>query len=423
MPFQGPYLYPIFTTYRNDVPLSLETGPLEAGHLRELFLCNQYRHNDHHSLYTEHHPDPLERRMHDYPDVEVVDWTGGPPQWILGIETGYALDSAYNNAWKALGEALQAKDWNKLEPWKYHGIPEELAKLNMPFEPPPSTFYQGVNRILFTSLTELQATVHRNNLYAMYLTGMAYIVNATKMNFCHNLCPSGWMRGSPGFVAAERHWRRLRGFPVLDPSEDDESTADFDEAIQEQEVNPDALVASATPPDPSPTMEMEDEQASTLDSTQWEAGALRQHFGHSVLFPFAVSNVELLRGLGERRDYIRAFSRLTLGGSPPLVPTEVPDFDLDDLIDRLEAIPREDEVPDLPGWDYDSTRQEPPEATSEVPSEPFVWPAITQQATPPLSWEDFWSTLDGEGVNTTDEDEVNGSLANHVILTHPSVSN
>ncbi|KDN40002.1 hypothetical protein RSAG8_08451, partial [Rhizoctonia solani AG-8 WAC10335] len=200
------YYFPIFTTYRNDVPLTVE-------------------HNNHLSPYSEWHPDPLERRIHQYPDVEVLAWDDHDPQWYIGLDTSHALNGAYRHALQVFGDAVQPAGWNRREPWLSYDFTTPLAQLGMPYLPKPTSFYDGLYHLPFETLEELQLKVHHNNFYAMCLIASAFVINAVKMNNYHNLAHSGYMRGSPGFVAAHRYWCRLNRHPVTDRSEDDESTA------------------------------------------------------------------------------------------------------------------------------------------------------------------------------------------------------
>ena len=442
------YTFPIFTTDCNNVPLLLVTGRMEATHLLELYECYADVNNNHPTSYTDNHPDILERRIHQSPDLEVVSWNHGDLQYYVGLNTGYALQNAYYNARVAFGEALQPAGWNRLDPWRRYDFATELDKLGMPLIPEPSEFHNGVYHLPFESLEKLQHVVHRNNVYALSLYAYSYIINAVLMRNYHNLAPSGYMRGSPTFVGAERRWRRLHGFPVLDRSEDDQSAAgelsdlnnqadselnryntDFDMLAEEQEDSADALAAAA-PPDTNSSMETEEPApADSFNSASWQEGALRSTFNREGLISFALANVELLRSLRERRDDHAPFSNMSNAGSPPVVPSSIPELDLYDLIERLEAIAdprgsvelmergRRGRV-DQPDWEWPT---DPAPANAPAMGSPR-WPTNTQQHTPPLNWEDYWSTMSGEGF-THDQLNVGGSLVDHVIFTHPSVTN
>ncbi|KDN39704.1 hypothetical protein RSAG8_08622, partial [Rhizoctonia solani AG-8 WAC10335] len=270
-----------FTTLTNiTTTLRLTTGIYEAEHIRELLLYYADKHNDHPSPYSEYHPDPLERRIHQYPDVEHYSFGGLDAHWYVGVHTCHALNGAYFHALQAFGDALQPDKWNRREPWLYYDFDAALARLGMQPLPRPHTFHQGLYHVPFESFTELQRTVHRNNFFAMCLFATAYVVNAVKMNHFHNLAYAGYMRGSPGFVSAHRHWCRVRGYPVLDRSQDDDSAAgefklsnltlrlkftsgeltDFDALVQEQWESVDALAASSPAAPDTPMEEDEPER-------------------------------------------------------------------------------------------------------------------------------------------------------------------
>ncbi|CAE6501085.1 unnamed protein product, partial [Rhizoctonia solani] len=165
-------------TYRNDVPLSWETGILEATHLSELYLVYADQHNDHLSPYSDSHPDPLERCVHEYPDIESVTWEDHEPHWYIGITLSHALNNAYRRARQVFGDALQPEGWDRLEPWRTYNFEAELATLRMPNIPQPIAFHEGAYHFPFNSRIELQRIVHLNNFYAMCLYAYAIIINA-----------------------------------------------------------------------------------------------------------------------------------------------------------------------------------------------------------------------------------------------------
>ena len=226
------YYFPIFTTYRNDVPLAADSAAMEARHIRDLYYSYADKHNNHLSPYSEWHPDPLERRIHQFPDVEVYTWDDYEPQWYLGVDTSHALNGAYRHALQVFGDALQPTGWNRREPWFDYDFASKIAELGMPYIPKPTTFHEGLYHVPYASFKTLQDEVHHHNFYAMCLIATAFVINAAKMNHYHNLAHAGYMRGSPGFVSAQRYWCRVTGYPVIDRSEDDESTAVSSHALE-----------------------------------------------------------------------------------------------------------------------------------------------------------------------------------------------
>ncbi|KAF8754157.1 hypothetical protein RHS01_06495 [Rhizoctonia solani] len=137
---QSFYCFPIFTTYRNDVPLSPETGIIEANHVRDLYYIYANRHNDHPSPYSEN-PDPLERRIHAMPDVEVFLMADDhPPQWFLGVDLAHALHGAYYHALQVFGDAVQPTGWNRHDPWGNYDYASKLEEINFPYIPRPICF-------------------------------------------------------------------------------------------------------------------------------------------------------------------------------------------------------------------------------------------------------------------------------------------
>ncbi|KAF8750292.1 hypothetical protein RHS01_09342 [Rhizoctonia solani] len=134
---QSFYCFPIFTTYRNDVPLSPETGIIEANHVRDLYYI--YANRTMITLHpTQNHPDPLERRIHAMPDVEVFLMADDhPPQWFLGVDLAHALHGAYYHALQVFGDAVQPTGWNRHDPWGNYDYASKLEEINFPYIPCP----------------------------------------------------------------------------------------------------------------------------------------------------------------------------------------------------------------------------------------------------------------------------------------------
>ncbi|GAB1526356.1 hypothetical protein RhiTH_009523 [Rhizoctonia solani] len=138
--FDNLYYYPIFTTYCNNVPLNAHLGIVEARHIFKLYHCYADKHNNHTSPYSEWHPDPLEQRLHQSPDVEVYYWDNNKAHWYVGINTSHALHGAYRHALQTLGDALQPDNWDCSKPWQDYDFGSKLAELGMPCIPKPVDF-------------------------------------------------------------------------------------------------------------------------------------------------------------------------------------------------------------------------------------------------------------------------------------------
>ncbi|CUA75241.1 hypothetical protein RSOLAG22IIIB_11604 [Rhizoctonia solani] len=418
------YYYPIFTTYRNDVPLNRHASIIEAEHVYDLYYCYADRHNNHLSSYSEWHPDPLERRIHQHPDVDAFSLTGNAPLWYLGIDTSHALHGAYRHALQVFGDALQPVGWNRREPWLEYNFADRLAELGMPYIPKPISFYQSVYHAPYESFGELQRRVHHNNFYAMCLIAIAYIVNAVKMNHYHNLAHAGYMRGSPGFVSAHRYWCRLNGYAVLDRSEDEESTADFELIAEEQRESLDALVPAAPPiplPPPQEDLALPSASDRAFNAADWQVGAPRRSTGNDS---FASIDPELLRDLLEGGDDLDIISNFATTDSPPVALSNFLAFDVYDLIERLQEVSDLQRPSEPTGWGNDTTEPAWEWPTEPAPAEapamgPPVWPSAPQQSTPPLNWEDYWSTMRGERI-TQANIESSGQLIDYIVSTHPA---
>ncbi|KAH7311798.1 hypothetical protein B0J17DRAFT_773478 [Rhizoctonia solani] len=411
------YIYPIFTTYRNDVPLSTVTGIYEGTHVREL-ACLGDRHNDHPSPYSESHSDPLERRIHEFPDVEYHSLGGHSPQWYVGVDLCHALNSAYYHALRDYGDALQPDNWNRREPWLYYDFDAALARLGIGPLPRPHTFLQSLYYAPFESLGELQQTVHANNYYALILNAMARVVNAIKMNHGHNLAYASYMRGSPGLTSANWLWFRLQGHPVLNRSEDDESTAEFDELVRDQMESADALEDDFPVPQ---DVSMEEDDS---DRRSENAPLIGEHcpcLGDLGRSPLGFNLVDPVRTLPERPNSLDSIFPDPVTGSSDSSP-----LGLDCLVDKLEDLAVTQSSSELAGsgaidsdteWEWTTE----PTLHKAPPMGPPTWPTVPQQTTPPLTWEDFWSTIKGEKV-AAEEVPKGSSLIDHIIITHPAAS-
>ncbi|KEP45717.1 hypothetical protein V565_247380 [Rhizoctonia solani 123E] len=397
------YIYPIFNTSRNHVPLCETTGIYEADHIREMLIEYGPKHNDHPSPYNATHPDVLERRMYQKPDVESYSRGDRGLRWYVGAQTSHALNGAHFHALQSFGDALQPVNWNRDLPFLPYDFDTELAHLGMGPLPRPATFHEHLYQIPFESLGELQRTVHHNSFFAMCLYATSLVINAVKMNHHHNLAYANYMRGSPGLVSAHRYWCRLRGFPVLDHSEDDESAADFNEYIEEPK-DADNLAADTSPPRASPMEEDEPEGSPDYPSfsfEEWRAGALQGAIGPFGRDPFAFTVLNSVRRIPGRSDDLHPIAANDATGSST-APVD-PSHNLERVISRLEALavslvhgePVERYGTPIPGWDW-PTEPAPPEAPAMGPPE---WDIAPRIASPPLTWEEYWSSMRKEGTD------------------------
>ncbi|KAF8749955.1 hypothetical protein RHS01_09621 [Rhizoctonia solani] len=153
---------------------------------------------------TQNHPDPLERRIHAMPDVEVFLMADDhPPQWFLGVDLAHALHGAYYHALQVFGDAVQPTGWNRHDPWGNYDYASKLEEINFPYIPRP---------ICFTSISTTSPLTPSMNYSAKSTTTISMssvstrsiIINATKQNHYSNLAHVGYIRGSPACVSAHR---------------------------------------------------------------------------------------------------------------------------------------------------------------------------------------------------------------------------
>ncbi|KAF8747199.1 hypothetical protein RHS01_11400 [Rhizoctonia solani] len=378
---QSFYCFPIFTTYRNDVPLSPETGIIEANHVRDLYYIYANRHNDHPSPYSENHPDPLERRIHAMPDVEVFLMADDhPPQWFLGVDLAHALHGAYYHALQVFGDAVQPTGWNCHDPWGNYDYASKLEEINFPYIPCPICFTRDLYHFPFDTFHELQRQVHHNNFYVICLNALSIIINATKQNHYSNLAHVGYIRGSPACVSAHRFWCRLHGHPVIDGSEDDLSDAGF--PINGYDADDESLGPLTPPTEVSCRLPLH----AASNAGEYPA-------------PPNSSNYELdVNALTEQLAQVAVVQ-----DANPAPPSFSADF--------VESI-----------WEW------PGEPQPVADLGPPEWPSVPQQHTPPFSWEDHWHEVRARNLRTEgDMDfDIGGGIeinANHVIQTRPVASN
>ncbi|GAB1525823.1 hypothetical protein RhiTH_008989 [Rhizoctonia solani] len=423
---QSFYCFPIFTTYRNDVPLSPETGIIEANHVRNLYYIYANRHNDHPSPYSENHPDPLERRIHAMPDVEVFLMADDhPPQWFLGVDLAHALHGAYYHALQVFGDAVQPTGWNCHDPWGNYDYASKLEEINFPYIPCPICFTRNLYHFPFNTFHELQRQVHHNNFYVICLNALSIIINATKQNHYSNLAHVGYICGSPACVSAHRFWCRLHGHPVIDSSEDNLSDAGF--PINDYDANNESLGPLTPPTEVSLPPALEEFVEQIFNYAAWGIKPpvipeshriqwLGQQYGDS----FTAPEFEPLHAASNAGEY----------PAPPN--SRNYELDVNTLTEQLAQVAVvQDADPAPPSFSADfveSIWEWPGEPQPVANLGPPEWPSVPQQHTPPFSWEDHWHEVRARDLRTEgDMDfDIGGGIeinANHVIQTRPVTSN
>ncbi|QRW15525.1 hypothetical protein RhiXN_03526 [Rhizoctonia solani] len=423
---QDYYCYPIFTSYRNDVPLTPELGIIEASHVRDLYYVYANRHNDHYSPYSENHPDPLERRIHAMPDIEVFLMDEDhPPQWFLGVDLTHALHGAYTHALCVFGEAVQPAGWNRREPWANYDYATELVKIGFPYIPRPICFREDVYHFPADSFHELQQQVHHNNFYAICLNALSIIITATKQMEYSNIAHVGYIRGSPACVSAHRFWCRLHGHPVVEHSEDDLSDAGF--PVNGYDGNDKALGPITPPPENVPPPHLVDFAEVPFDYAAWglpprepseqpETTHLGYQNGDSFTAP----------------EYAPLHAANKAGEFPAPEYAHSHELDIAALTQQLSLVAVAHSVESVsPGFGNDfveSVWEWPGEPNPVVDLGPPEWPTVPQQHTPPFSWEDHWHEVHARDLKLGDNKDVNigGGLeidSEHIIRPFPVVSN
>ncbi|KAF8747863.1 hypothetical protein RHS01_11218 [Rhizoctonia solani] len=372
---QSFYCFPIFTTYRNDVPLSPE---------------------------TENHPDPLERRIHAMPDVEVFLMADDhPPQWFLGVDLAHALHGAYYHALQVFGDAVQPTGWNRHDPWGNYDYASKLEEINFPYIPCPICFTRDLYHFPFDTFHELQRQVHHNNFYVICLNALSIIINATKQNHYSNLAHVGYICGSPACVSAHRFWCRLHGHPVIDSSEDDLSDAGF--PINGYDADDESLGPLTPPTEVSLPPALEEFAEQIFNYAAWGIEPPVIPESHGIQWLGQQYGIHSLRRTRRQRSYQQLAQVAVVQDADPAPPSFSADF--------VESI-----------WEW------PGEPQPVADLGPPEWPSVPQQHTPPFSWEDHWHEVCARDLRTKgDMDfDIGGGIeisANHVIQTRPVTSN
>ncbi|QRW26574.1 hypothetical protein RhiXN_12235 [Rhizoctonia solani] len=368
---QDYYCYPIFTSYRNDVPLTPELGIIEASHVRDL---------------------PLERRIHAMPDIEVFLMDDDhPPQWFLGIDLTHALHGAYTHALCVFGEAVQPAGWNRRKPWANYDYATELVKIGFPYIPRPICFKEDVYHFPANSFHKLQQQVHHNNFYAfasMLCQLLSLLLNrwsivtwpmlgifaAPHLRFGASfLVPFTW---SPSSRTLQRQSVRRRvsiaGFPVNGYDGDNE-----------------ALGPITPPPENVPPPQLVDFAEVPFDYAAWglppresseqpETAYLGYQNGDSFTAP----------------EYAPLHAANEAGEFPAPEYAHSHEFDIAALTQQLSLVAVAQSVESVsPGFGNDfvaSVWEWPGEPNPVVDLGPPEWPTVPQQHTPPFSWEDHW---------------------------------
>ncbi|KAF8688198.1 hypothetical protein RHS03_09768, partial [Rhizoctonia solani] len=403
---QGFYCFPIFTTYCNDVPLSPETGIIEANHVCNLYYIYANCHNDHPSPYSENHPDPLKWHIHAMPDVEVFLMADDhPPQWFLGVDLAHPLHGAYYHALQVFGDAVQPTGWNCHDPWGNYDYASKLEEINFPYIPCPICFTCDLYHFSFNTFHELQHQVHHNNFYVICLNALSIIINATKQNHYSNLAHVG--------------------HPVIDCSEDNLSDAGF--PINVYNANNESLGLLTPPTEVSLLPALEEFAEQIFNYATWGLEPLvipeshgihwlGQQYGNSFTATefgplHAASNAGKYPAPPNSSNYKLNVNALTKQLAQVAVVQDTNPTPLSFSTDFVKSV-----------WEWPG---EPQPVANLGPPE---WLSVLQQHMPPFSWEDHWHKVCTHDLKIKGDMDFNigGGIkinTNHVIQTCPVASN
>jgi hypothetical protein len=116
---------PVFIPYHNDV--------LFVGRQ----ACYADKHNDHWTLYNYNHPDVLECRIYQSPNIEIIGDLDSDKCWRVSLSTATALRTAFRQVRINLGEATGLPNWNHDRPWDDYEFGPALIVAGFPYIPKP----------------------------------------------------------------------------------------------------------------------------------------------------------------------------------------------------------------------------------------------------------------------------------------------
>ncbi|KAB5587517.1 hypothetical protein CTheo_9044 [Ceratobasidium theobromae] len=226
---RDPQWEPVFSCERMDIPFrGMYQGITEAQHISELYRVYHLKHNDHWMPYNYSHPDVLERRMYDQPDIERNAFLGGYI-WRISETTTAALRVAFTRVWINLGDACRPVGWNREHPWLNYDFHTPLCAQGFPYLAPPEGFRPDAFSSPFNSLQALQSQVHHFQFYAICMHAMV---------LCHDA--QTYAHSSNPVLAPSEDW-------ILDDKEpdagDEAMMADDKESISSEEPDTPAFNA------------------------------------------------------------------------------------------------------------------------------------------------------------------------------------
>jgi hypothetical protein len=212
---------PAFTPYHNDVSLIGRQAFIEAYHLVDLYNCYADKHNDHWTPYNYNHPDVLERRIWQTPDLEIIGDLDSDKRWRVSLSTATALRAAFQQVRINLGEVLQLPNWNRSRPWDDYDFELTLLEEGFPYIPEPKG-WSGPDALTqnFGAYYEVVEHVSQLQFYTICLHVLSQIYGAYTYHNNTEKMWAGYVRGSPGLVAAHRYWMRKEGYTVPPDSQD-----------------------------------------------------------------------------------------------------------------------------------------------------------------------------------------------------------
>lgn len=210
----------MLSSNRNDLALTTEKALIEAHHLCCLYDTYAYYHNDHWTPYNASHPDVLERRIYELPDIDLQVWQGDN-LWYVGAETGAALRTAMRTVRIRLGKINNPPDWSIARPWANCNIYCRFDETGFPYIAEPhgiSDDYAFSHP--FDTFDGLQRFVAKAQFWAIITNCLCQVFEGFVERNSTNVVWAGYARHSPAIVSAHRKWLREWQYPVDGPSED-----------------------------------------------------------------------------------------------------------------------------------------------------------------------------------------------------------
>jgi hypothetical protein len=137
------------------------------------------------------------------------------------LSTATALRATFQQVRINLGEVLQLPNWNRSRPWDDYDFELALLEEGFPYIPEPKG-WTGPDALTqnFGAYYEVVEHVSHLQFYSICIHVISQIYSAYTYHNSTDKMWAGYVRGSPGLVAAHRYWMRKEGYAAPPHSQD-----------------------------------------------------------------------------------------------------------------------------------------------------------------------------------------------------------